>query len=49
MWQEIPQAPKSIGSGLKGNRLVRLLCKFHTCAHYSWQVIMARIHLFQNF
>ena len=36
--QETLQAATSTGSGLKGNRLMHLLCKFHTHACYPWQV-----------
>ena len=28
------------GSGLKGNGLMHLLCKFHTRACYPWQVML---------
>ena len=39
------QASTSTGSGLKGNRLMHLLCKFHTRAYYPWRVMLASILL----
>ena len=39
IWRETLQAATSTGSGLKGNRLIHLLCKFHARACYPWQVI----------
>ena len=33
-WLETLQTATSIGSGLKGNRLMHFLCRFHTCASY---------------
>ena len=39
IWQETLQAATSTGSGLKGNRLIHLLCKFHTRACHPWRVM----------
>ena len=41
--RETVQAATSTGSGLKGNRLMHLLCKFHTRACYPWRVMLASI------
>ena len=35
LWQETLQAATSNESGLKGNRLMHLLCKFHMRVGYS--------------
>ena len=37
IWRETVQAATSTGSGLKDNRLMHLLCKFHTRACYLIQ------------
>ena len=43
IWRETLQAATSTGSGLKGNRLMHLLCKFHTRVCYPWRVMLASI------
>ena len=43
IWWETVQAATITGSGLKGNRLMHLLCKFHTRACYPWRILLASI------
>ena len=43
IWRETLQAATSTRSGLRGNRLMHLLCTFHTCACYPWRVMLTRL------
>ena len=38
-WETL-QAATSTGCGLKSNRLMHLLCKFHAHACYPWEVML---------
>jgi len=41
IWREILKAAKSTWGCLKDNKLMHLLCKFHTRACFPWQAAMA--------
>ena len=41
IWWETLKAAKSARDCLKGDKLMHLLCNFHTHACFPWQAVMA--------
>jgi len=49
IWRETLKVASSSKGCLKGNKLMRIVCKFHMRAYFSWQVITLKTIYFKLF